>query len=176
MADSRGWRRQHLARGAPNPSGVGGRPPAICHLRCRAERVENTEDPTTIRQIASSANLRRLLERALPHPLLQVAEDVLDLRQRGPQVVGDLLGEDVWLGEAGGILQALIAEPEQVQADRVAGDDLVIGVRTPAAGRRLPGPRRLAEVALARAVALDELVEVGSGGRWSGRAASGRLR
>ena len=60
--------------------------------------------------------------------LLQVGQDALDLLQGGAEVVRDLLSEDVGLGQARGVLQALVPEPEQVEADLVAGDDLPVGV------------------------------------------------
>ena len=87
--------------------------------------------PTPIR-VGGLTRLRRLLERAPPHPLLQVAEYVLDLRQRGPEVVGDLLGDDVRVGRTRGVLQALVPEP---------------GLR-----RLLVGARRLRAAALGRRI------------------------
>jgi hypothetical protein len=36
------------------------------------------------------------------------------------------------IGEAGGVLEAFVAEPEEVEADLVAGDDLLLAVSAPA--------------------------------------------
>ena len=44
----------------------------------------------------------------------KVAEDVFDLGQGGAEVVGDFLGEDVGVGEAGRVLEGFVAQPEQI--------------------------------------------------------------
>ena len=78
------------------------------------------------------------------------------------QVVRDLLRQQVRFGQARRVLKALVAQPEEVEAHFVAREDLLVGVRPPAAfGRRL-GPSRLAVVAVGGAVAGDEVIEVGA--------------
>lgn len=58
---------------------------------------------------------RRLLEIRRNRPLLQVAQHVLDLRERGAQVVGDLLRQQVCLGQVGRVFQALVTQPGRLQ-------------------------------------------------------------
>ena len=94
--------------------------------------------------------------------LLQVGQNLLHLAEGGTQVVGDLAREHVGLGQVGGILQALVAQPDEVQAHLVAADDLVIRIGPPAPLRLLLRPRRLAGMAGTRPVAGHELVEVGT--------------
>lgn len=68
---------------------VVGRPPGddlACVNRGNARRVRD-------------AHSLRLVTGAHVHPLLQIPEHVLDLRQRRAQVVGDLLRQQVRLGE-----------------------------------------------------------------------------
>ena len=56
---------------------------------------------------------------------LQVPQHSFDRLQRRPRIVGNLLGEDARVWQVGPILQAPVAQPEQVQPDFVAGQDLV---------------------------------------------------
>ena len=86
--------------------------------------------------------------------------DFAELFEGGFEVFDDFLGENVGIGEIVGFFQALVAEPEDIEAGLVAVDELVVLVRAPAAVRILFGPRRLALVAVLRVVALNELVEV----------------
>src|SRR5690606_9475188 len=65
-------------------------------------------------------------------------------------------------GKTRGVLEALISKPEDVEADLVVGEDLLVRERSPAAVGGLLRPCRLAPVAAVRAVALDELVEIGT--------------
>src|SRR2546427_2724932 len=95
-----------------------------------------------------------------PNAGLQICQDTLDLAQRVPQILGDLLGQDVGIGEVGGVLETLVAQPEQVEAELVARQDLLVAIGPPAPLRRLLRPRRLALMTLARAVTRDEIVEV----------------
>ena len=55
-------------------------------------------------------------------------------------------------------LQALVAQPEE--ADLVAADDVVVAVGSPPAVRRLLRPGRRPVVAVAGAIALDDIEEV----------------
>src|SRR3990167_5885486 len=65
------------------------------------------------------------------------------------------------VGQLGRVLQALVLEPEDVEAALVAGGKLLVGEDAPAAiGVLLLVPRRLALVPVLRVVAGDELVEV----------------
>jgi hypothetical protein len=67
------------------------------------------------------------------------------------------------VGKIRRVLEALVAEPEDVEAGLVAGDDLVEAIGAPAALRLPLGPGRLALVAVGDVVEFDELVEVGAG-------------
>ena len=53
-------------------------------------------------------------------------------------------GDDVGVGQVGGVFQALVSEPEDVEADLVAADQLVVGVGSPAAVGIFVGPGRVA--------------------------------
>src|SRR5436190_15074231 len=101
----------------------------------------------------------------LSNACLQIRQNTLDLPKRVPQVLGDLLGQDMRIGEIRGVLEALVAQPEQVEAELVARQDLVVAIWPPASVRRLLGPRRFALMTLAQAVTGDEIVEVGPGHR-----------
>jgi hypothetical protein len=89
----------------------------------------------------------------------ELGADRLELLQGGAQVFDDLGGDRVRVREGGGILQAFVAEPEDVQADLVALEQLVVGERAPAAVRVGIGPGRGARVAIGRVVAGDELIQ-----------------
>ena len=60
------------------------------------------------------------------HAKLQVSEHILDLRERGPQIIRDLLRKQVRLGEVGRVFEALVAKPEEIEADLVARRDLIV--------------------------------------------------
>ena len=62
------------------------------------------------------------------------------------EVFDDFGGEGVGGGEVGGVFEAFVAEPEDVKAGFVAGDDFVVGVGAPTAFGSLFGPQRLAVV------------------------------
>ena len=90
------------------------------------------------------------------------------------KVFDDFGGDDVGIGGGvGGVFQAFLAEPEDVEAGFVAGDDLFVGVGAPAAIGSLFGPCWLAVVAaclclvrgrqVVSVVAGDEFVEVSAG-------------
>ena len=91
----------------------------------------------------------------------QVLLDQLEFLQRGAQVLDDLASEDVRFREVGGVFQALVAQPEDVEAGLVPCHQLVVGDP--------PEPLGLLPLAeLPWLVALDEVVEVGSAeGGWS---------
>src|SRR5438876_7565372 len=101
-----------------------------------------------------------VLNTGLPNACLEVRQNALDLAERVPQVLGDLLGQDVRVGKVGRVLQTLVAQPEQVEAELIARGDLVIGIGAPAPVRCLLRPCRSTFVTSARAIAGDELVEV----------------
>src|SRR5947207_12513588 len=67
--------------------------------------------------------------------------------------------------EIGGVLETLVSQPEQIEAELVARQDLFIAVWPPAPVRRLVGPRRFALMTLAQAVTGDEIVEIDPGQR-----------
>ena len=50
--------------------------------------------------------------------------------QGGLQVIDDLLGENVGIGEIVGVFEAFVSEPEDTQASVVTGDEffVIIGV------------------------------------------------
>jgi hypothetical protein len=56
---------------------------------------------------------------------LEIRQYALDLLQRGPEVVGDLLGQRVGLGEVGGVLEALVVEESSssIPLDSLRGAD-----------------------------------------------------
>src|SRR5436309_1348975 len=83
-----------------------------------------------------------------------------ELFEGGLEVVHDFLGDDVGIGKVVGGFEALVLEPEDVEAGFVAGNKFVIVVGAPAAVWFLLGPRRFTLVAIGRVVALHKLVEV----------------
>jgi hypothetical protein len=81
-----------------------------------------------------------------------------ELREGGLEVLDDLRGADAGGREAVGVLEALVAQPEDVKVGLVAGDQLLVG----------EAPEPLALLAFGPAagrVAGDEVVEVGAGER-----------
>jgi len=86
--------------------------------------------------------------------------DLTELLQRRLKVVGDLLGEDLRVGEVLALLEALVFDPEDVQVQFVALRKLLVGEGPPAAVRVLLRPRLLTLVPVLRVEALDELVQV----------------
>ena len=79
-----------------------------------------------------------------------------ELGEGGLEVLDDLGGDDAGRGEVVGVLQALVAQPEDVEAGLVAGDQLVVG--------EAAEPLALLPLAsLPGLVAGDEVVEVGAG-------------
>ena len=63
--------------------------------------------------------------------------DRLELLERGAQVFGDLGSNQIGVGQVGGVFERLVLEPEDVEADLVALEQLVITVGAPAAVRAL---------------------------------------
>ena len=63
---------------------------------------------------------RAILNETLPR--LQIRRDLGELLQRRLQIFDDLGGDHVGVGQVGGVLQALVLEPEDVQAELVALD------------------------------------------------------
>ena len=55
----------------------------------------------------------------------QVGVDEVELLQGGAEVLGDLGGDDVGLGEAGGVFLAVVFQPEDIEAGLVASDQIV---------------------------------------------------
>jgi hypothetical protein len=66
---------------------------------------------------------------------------------------------DLGIGQAGRVFQALVAQPEDVEAGIVAADDLLVREGAPAAVGVLFRPRGPALAAVVRVVALDEALE-----------------
>ena len=97
------------------------------------------------------------------HPTPQLPQDLLDLLQARPQIVGDLFSQEVRVGEVGGVFEALVAEPEQVEAHLVALKELVEGEGPEAPLGRGFGPGGPPLVPILGVVAVDELLEVGPG-------------
>jgi hypothetical protein len=65
----------------------------------------------------------------------EVGVDQGDLVEGGLEVLDDPGGDDVRLLEGRGVVQALVAQPEDVEVGLVAGDEVVVVVRAPAALR-----------------------------------------
>src|SRR5438445_1153681 len=101
----------------------------------------------------------------LPDARLQVRQNTLDLPQRVPQVLRDLLGQDMGIREVGRVLETLVTQPEQVEAELVARQDLLVAIWPPAPIRRRFRPRRFAFMTPARAITGDKIVEVRPGHR-----------
>ena len=49
-----------------------------------------------------------------PYTLLQIRQHILDLSQCSAQVICDFFGEYVRVGQVGGVLEALVAQPKDV--------------------------------------------------------------
>jgi hypothetical protein len=64
----------------------------------------------------------------------QLPGNAFKLLQRGFQVFDDFGGDDIRRGQVGGIFQGLVAQPEDVEIDFVAGDQFFVGEDAPAAG------------------------------------------
>src|SRR5436189_226326 len=54
----------------------------------------------------------------------ELGEHVFELGEGGAEVLDDLGGDDVGVGEGGGVFEALVADPEEVEADLVALEEL----------------------------------------------------
>jgi hypothetical protein len=93
---------------------------------------------------------------------LQVPEHLLHLLQHAAQIFGDFGGNHVGLREVVGIEQALVFQPEQIEADLVAGQQILQLVDTPAASRGLLAPGGLALVDGTGLVEAHEFIEVGA--------------
>src|SRR5262245_60466524 len=76
--------------------------------------------------------------------LRESSGDFGELLQGRLQVVGDFLGDDVRRGQRVGVRQALVLDPEQVQAQLVSLEQVFVGIVAPAPLRVLLAPRRLA--------------------------------
>ena len=55
---------------------------------------------------------------------LQISENLLHLLEDAAQVFGDFGGDHVGFGKVVGIEQAFVLEPEQIEADFVAGEQV----------------------------------------------------
>ena len=92
------------------------------------------------------------------------------LFQSGFEVIDDFLGDDVGVGEIGGVFKGVVFDPEDVEAGFVASHKFVVVVGTPAAVGFFIGPGGFAGVAIASGllvgpveiavVTFHELVEV----------------
>ena len=88
--------------------------------------------------------------------LSQFCGDQGELIQCGLQILGDFGGDHVWIGQIGGIFQAIVFQPEDIQTDFVAFDQVFVV-------EDVESFRFFAVVAVLRVVASDEVVEVGPG-------------
>jgi hypothetical protein len=79
-----------------------------------------------------------------------------ELIQGGLEVFDDLGGKNGRVGEFGGITQAVVAEPDDVEVGFVAFDQVFVGEGVEAFGF---GPK----VTVFRVVGANEIVEVGAG-------------
>jgi len=92
--------------------------------------------------------------------IAEVGVNQLELFQGRTEVFGDLDGDDIRVGEVGGIFLALVLEPKEVKAGLVAGGELFSGVGWPATGGVVIGPGRLASVTIVGIAAGNEIVEL----------------
>ncbi len=72
----------------------------------------------------------------------EVVGDSGKLIEGGLQILGDLFGDHIRFGEACGVLEALVPEPEKVKVDLVALDQVFVVVGAPAAIRGFLAPAR----------------------------------
>ena len=89
----------------------------------------------------------------MPASALQVGRDLGELVEGGLQVFGNLGGYDIGVGKTGRVFQTIVLEPEDVQAELVALEELVIVEGPEAVG----GP---ALVAVVRVIAGDKIVQI----------------
>ena len=93
----------------------------------------------------------------LPQPREHLSKSV----KSGFQILDDLLGKLVWLGQVVQIHQTLVLEPQDIEAGLVTGRQFLVAVAAPAALGSIPFvPGGLATLAIARVVALDEFRQV----------------
>ena len=78
--------------------------------------------------------------------------------ESGFEIVNDFLGEYVGIREIVGLFEALVSEPEDIEAGFIAVDEFFVIVRAPAAVGILVGPGRRPLMAVLRVLALHELV------------------
>ena len=71
--------------------------------------------------------------------IAEVIRNQSELFERSFEVVGDLLGEHVGFGQIGGVFEALVLEPEDVEVHLVALRSAPRSRSTPAAVRVLLG-------------------------------------
>lgn len=92
-----------------------------------------------------------------------------ELLQCGLQVLRDFLGDDLWRGKVCGVFQALVFEPEDVEADLIALHQLVVGedleafrLLTLVAVPRVEAGYEVFKVFVAQRVSLEREVLVGA--------------
>ena len=78
--------------------------------------------------------------------------------ESGFQIFDDFLGENIRIGEVVGLFEALVSEPEDIEASFVAVDEFIIVVCAPAPVGILFRPCGLALIAVLGVVALNELI------------------
>jgi hypothetical protein len=93
-------------------------------------------------------------------PSINRLHNLLKAFQAGFDVLDDLGGEDVGVGEVVQICEAFVFQPEYVEVGLVAGDDLLVGEFSPSAFRGGFRPGFFAVVPVGGVVAVDEVLEV----------------
>jgi len=63
----------------------------------------------------------------------KLGRQLTELLQRAPEVVDDLGRQEVGVGEVGGVFEALVAEPKDVEVELVPSHQFVVGKGPPAA-------------------------------------------
>ena len=91
-----------------------------------------------------------LLERL---EVLQIDRDLRKLVERGLQVLCDLCRDNVGVGQICRVLQALVLQPENVQADLIAFEQVVVGEGAEPVSF-------LALMAVLRAIAGDKIIQI----------------
>ena len=104
----------------------------------------------------------RLSHRGFDRLFLQTAQHALDLFQRGLQVVGNFLREDVRRGEVGAVFQRLIPQPRDIQVEFVACGQFFVGEHAPPAAGVFFTPRGLTLEAVFRVVASNKFIQIGA--------------
>ncbi len=97
--------------------------------------------------------------------LRQILGDFGELFQRSLQVFDDFSRQHLRLGQMGRVLQAFVAQPENVQADLIAGQQFLVSEAAPAPLGVIFAPGGPALVPVGRVEAAHKIVKMGPGQR-----------